>query len=625
MPAKTMPVAAADAEYPPRADLRKDIYKPFPAVEDAPAGLVSGEEAMRIASELLATVDAAIAAGEEAKLASCFLKEQSFWKDNVALTAHFRTFYQEAAPRNLLKMAGERGAKGFQPIPGTVRCVPAMPTLTWIDGFCGFATSKPDAQCSGMFMLLPEKQADGSFRWKIWTFSTFLEAFSSHGWDPERMKAAPKDYGKDAEIDTDVFIVGGGNSGIILGARLKELGVDYLVIDQNARHGDNWRLRYDQMRFHISKGFVDTPYISYSKDVPRMMTRDHLADQVEILATQLGINVMLSTTVASTTWDEGSKRWVMQINTPVGPKTVRAKHLVQATGIGSREPYVPELENKGAYKRIELHSSGYKNAKEIAAKGAKSAVVVGSANTGFDLMEDCAHAGLQTTMVQRAPTYIIPAEYLDHPQGFGMYDHLPADVVDKITMGGPLSVGAQLANGLHYQLASAEPDRFKSVREKGLQVVDVGGDIMHNLLERAGGHYVQMPGATEMIAEGKVAVKSGVFPVAYTAKGLKMNDGSEIETDAILWATGFSDKNARNVAARAFGKGGEEIGKRMDATWCVDAEGEVRGLWKRQRDVDNFWVMGGFTSQQRYYSKFLALQIKGALEGILPEPYLDTA
>jgi hypothetical protein len=69
--------------------------------------------------------------------------------------------------------------------------------------------------------------------------------------------------------------------------------------------------------------------------------------------------------------------------------------------------------------------------------------------------------------------------------------------------------------------------------------------------------------------------------------------------------------------------GAEAIQNNMDASWGVDAEGEVRGLWKRHQKVDNFWIFAGGAAQHRYYSKVIALQIKGALEGILHEAYRD--
>lgn len=77
----------------------------------------------------------------------------------------------------------------------------------------------------------------------------------------------------------------------------------------------------------------------------------------------------------------------------------------------------------------------------------------------------------------------------------------------------------------------------------------------------------------------------------------------------------------RNVVADILGEGGAEIRDRMDATWDADAEGEMRGMWKRHAEVENLFVMGGGAGYQRWYSNVVALQIKAAVEGILPEAY----
>lgn len=70
--------------------------------------------------------------------------------------------------------------------------------------------------------------------------------------------------------------------------------------------------------------------------------------------------------------------------------------------------------------------------------------------------------------------------------------------------------------------------------------------------------------------------------------------------------------------------GPHELAERVAATWGIDAEGEVRGMWKRHIRLDNFWVTGGYTQQHRWHARILALQIKAALEGVLPPAYRDT-
>lgn len=185
-------------------------------------------------------------------------------------------------------------------------------------------------------------------------------------------------------------------------------------------------------------------------------------------------------------------------------------------------------------------------------------------------------------------------------------------------------------------------DRYTALSEAGFPVLDSRDpsvDVQHHLVERGGGHYIDV-GGTRLIAERKVAVRGLVEPVAYTQSGLRLSDGSTLDADAVIWCTGFADKDVRSTAERILGAGEDSGGKaeesqahilgpqdiaaRLDATWGVDAEGEVRGMWKRHLRMENYWVLGGVIQHQRWWSKALAQQIKLALNGDLPPAYRDT-
>lgn len=274
----------------------------------------------------------------------------------------------------------------------------------------------------------------------------------------------------------------------------------------------------------------------------------------------------------------------------------------------------------------------------------QSVIVVGSANSAFDIMEDCAANGLKTTMNARSPTYIFPWDYV--LEGMSIYDTLGAEIADKIQMSGPNGVGGQLVVGSYAAKAAKEPNRYKALAAAGFPVYDsVGGkgNLFHHLLERGGGHFNDIGEGVEFIVSGKVAVKGGVHPVAYTETGLEFSDGSRVDADAIVWCTGFRDKDRAVTAAVLGGKrfdevetngtngevadavlGPQDIAAQRDAVWGVDKEGEVRGVFKRHLRLDNFWIFGGTTAMHRYYSLPLALQIKAAVEGILPEAYRGT-
>lgn len=128
----------------------------------------------------------------------------------------------------------------------------------------------------------------------------------------------------------------------------------------------------------------------------------------------------------------------------------------------------------------------------------------------------------------------------------------------------------------------------------------------------------------ELITAGQVGIRSGVVPAGYSTDGVILSDGSEVKTDAVVWCTGFGNLDVRKSLPDILGQGAEQIASRMESTWGVDAEGETRGLWKRQPDVDNIYVFAGGTGQHRWFSKVIALQIKGTLEGIFPDAYRRT-
>jgi putative flavoprotein involved in K+ transport len=140
-------------------------------------------------------------------------------------------------------------------------------------------------------------------------------------------------------------------------------------------------------------------------------------------------------------------------------------------------------------------------------------------------------------------------------------------------------------------------------------------------LRRGSGYYVDV-GASELVAAGKIKLISNVSVDEITENSVKFSDGTELEADLIVYATGYSSMNgwaAELISQDVADKVGKCWGLGSDTTkdpgpW----EGEQRNMWKPTRQA-NLWFHGGNLHQSRHYSLYLALQIKARLEGI-PTP-----
>ncbi|PWY91315.1 FAD/NAD(P)-binding domain-containing protein [Aspergillus sclerotioniger CBS 115572] len=546
--------------------------------------------------------------------------------DELAFTYHLRTFFTAEVIAEAMLETG--ALRGF---------IPAAEKLQFIE--CGFVfrTVSPAAACKGKMVLLPVRNGD-TIEWKIWVLVTVLSSLDMYPEDESLLRSPGRSLDGLETFETDVFIIGGGNAAIALSARLKALGVESVMAERNPHMGDNWALRYDSLRFHIPAACCDLPYLPYEEHLrgKHFLRKDELAAQVRRYVAAFNLNCITSAQIQSTHYDVSAQRWKIRFQTPEGQRTAVTKHLVLAKGHGSQKPRMPVIADRELYQGISIHSTQYRNATQLREQGAKSALVIGSANTAFDVMEDCHAAGLQTTMIARSRTYIIPVEHLSHPLCLGSYQ-FGVDAADWRFVAIPILVGGQLAKHVLGQLASQEPHRYDALTATGFGFMDSrhpDASFIRTLYERAGGHYVDM-GGTKLLAEGKVEIKPGVQPVGYTATGLRLSDASCVDADAVVWCTGFADANVRDDILETLGEedeaeknkqvlGPHAIAARVDATWGLDTEGELRGMFKRHLRLENFWIMGGFTQQHRWHSRTLAFQIKAALEGVLPPAYRDT-
>ncbi|KAK2805589.1 hypothetical protein FQN50_006104 [Emmonsiellopsis sp. PD_5] len=538
--------------------------------------------------------------------------EGALWRDLFGLTGLPRTFY---SAKSIVTAWNEVSAIqkpfSFEIIPGTATVTRMNPSSSWVEARFTFRTKGvPAARCSGMISLVP----DGSGGWKIWLLRTLLEQIEQQ---PNVDAPKPRPLLANYELDQgneipslphfDCVVVGAGHAGLSTAGRLQSLDVSYLLIEKNTEIGANWMLRYDSLKLHTVRASSHLPFEQTfpAESYSEFLSKYDLAKAYKTWAEKLGINIWLSTSLTAGSWDENLNTWTLTVQRQNKVQLLTARHLVLATGPMGQVPISPSFPGREKFRGSVLHSVDYKCASQW--KG-KSAAIIGSANTAHDIAEDMIDAGMSVTMVQRGRTCVLPFEWYQAGASRRYNDDIPTDLSDRLDYTTPFSISSKAAAMHLHAMARANSERFEALERVGFKVNAFGNPI-YTIYERGGGHYIDV-GASTKIAQGLIKVKSDALIAGYTEEGLIFDDGSELKADIILHATGF-ETSYRPTIARILGP---KTAAQVDDFWGLDHEGEIKGAYKPSGHP-GFWLMGGAIVHARFFSRFVAMQIKTALSG----------
>jgi len=566
--------------------------------------LASTENITTVASEWLADFQRALA-GDTVSLSELFQPE-SHWRDVLALTWEIRTVSgAQGVAAELASRAGRAKPRSFEIDP---RRTPPR-EVTRAGGKCIEAIFRFETEVgrgSGVLRLTP----DG----KAWTLFTALDELkgheesvggrrpSGHGYSRtfggptwNNLRDAARDY---SHRDPDVLVVGGGQAGLSIAARLGQLGIDTLIVDRWPRIGDNWRRRYDALTLHNQVHVNHLPYMPFPPNWPVYIPKDKLASWFESYVEAMELNYSPGIEFEGGSYDTQAKRWSVTVRQADGAKRVmRPRHVVMATGV-SGIPAIPDIPALRGFRGTVLHSSEYQDG---AAWKGKRALVIGTGNSGHDIAQDLYSSGAVVTLVQRSPTLIIncdPSAQLV----YGLYSEgPPLEDCDLITASVPLA----LAKKTH-QLATAharELDKplLDQLERKGFRL-DFGEDgtgWQFKYLTRGGGYYFNV-GCSDLIVEGKIGL-------AQFADLERLMTGAEL----VVLATGYKGLDA--LVGKLFG---EEMARRVGPIWGFGDGQELRNMFVRTPQP-GLWFIAGSFAQCRIYSRYLALQIKATELGLI--------
>jgi putative flavoprotein involved in K+ transport len=556
-------------------------------------------------------------------------EDDSYWRDLVAFTWNICTQESPAAIRQMLQ----------------ARLSKTQPSNFMVEGEATEAGGVIDAWFTFETAVARGRGHARLRNGKAWTLLTTMTELKGHEekTGAQRVKGAAhgvqpgrktwleerEDEARDLGHTTqpEVVIVGGGQGGIALGARLRRLGVPTLIIEKNAKPGDSWRKRYKSLCLHDPVWYDHLPYLPFPDHWPVFAPKDKIGDWLEMYAKVMELNYWGSTTAKKARFDEASQSWEVTVEREGKTITLRPKQLVFAMGV-SGYPSVPNIPGAETFLGEQHHSS--KHPGPEAWKG-KKCVVLGSNNSSHDICAALWEHGADVTMVQRSSTHIAPSESLMELALGGLYSDaavkagVTTDKADLIFASIPYKIMAPMQVPVYDEMKKRDADLYARLEKAGF-MLDFGVDgsgLFMKYLRRGSGYYIDV-GASELVANGSIKLRSGVNIERVNPRSVTLSDGTELPADLLVYATGYGSMNgwlADLVSPAVADKVGKVWGLGSDTPkdpgpW----EGELRNMWKPTQ-VKNLWFHGGNLHQSRHYSQFLSLQLKARMEGLDTEVY----
>ena len=573
------------------------------------------------AGEWLQRFAEATASGEIEQVTSLF-GEECYWRDLISMTWNIHTAEGRDAIADML------GSVGVEAWPREMTTT----SESEADGVAEAWFTFGNATFTGKGLV---RVRDGL----AWTLLTSAQALKDHpepagprrprgaehgvnvsteNWLDRRLQEV-ESFGLDAE--PYVLVIGGGQGGIGLAARLKRLDVPTLVIDRYPRPGDQWRSRYHSLCLHDPVWYDHMPYLPFPDHWPVFTPKDKMGDWLESYTKIMELDYWSRTEATSASFDEAAGTWIVHVTRKDREVVLHPTHLVLATGM-SGIPNVPTLPGQDDFQGDQHHSSKHPGGARYAGK---KVVVIGSNNSAHDICADLWQNGAEPIMLQRSSTHIVRSESLMDKVLGPLYSEeaiasgIDHDTADLVFASIPYKILADFQRPAFDAIREQDKDFYAALEAAGFDL-DFGDDdsgLFLKYLRRGSGYYIDI-GASELVAKGAIRLVRGQVD-RLAEHSVVLTDGTELEADAVVYATGYGSMNG--WAAQLIS---QEVADAVGKCWGLGSdttkdpgpwEGELRNLWKPTRQ-DTLWFHGGNLHQSRHYSRYLALQLKARMEGI---------
>lgn len=436
--------------------------------------------------------------------------------------------------------------------------------------------------------------------------SNFSRVFNGPNWLDVR--ESERQY---ADRDPDVLVVGGGQAGLGVAARLAMLGLDALIVDREHRIGDNWRKRYHSLALHNETWVNHLPYMPFPDTWPTYIPKDKLAGWFEAYVESMELNFWTDTEFERGEYDDATATWTATLRRDGRVRVMHPRHIIMATGV-SGIPNIPAIPGLDDFGGTVLHSSGFDSGAPYAGK---RVLVVGSGTSGHDVAHDLCSHGAEVSIMQRGSTLVVNVGPDGAGKAYAVYDEpLSTDDCDLLTVATPYPLMQRSHQLMTQDIIGIEREQIDALRKVGFRLEfgedNTGFQLMY--LRRGGGYYLNV-GCTQHIIDGDIEILHYDDFARFDRDGVVLADGQHRSFDVVVLATGYFPQ--QELVRRDFG---DEIADRVGPVWGLDDEGEMRNMWRRTAQ-DGLWFTAGSLAQCRIFSAYLALQIKAIEEGLMPK------
>jgi len=182
----------------------------------------------------------------------------------------------------------------------------------------------------------------------------------------------------------ETLIIGAGQAGLSTGYHLKRRGRPFLIVDGNARVGDNWRQQWDTLRLYTPAKYDMLPGLPFPAARWHCPQKDEVGDYLERYALHFDLPVRTSTRIHHLEARPGGGYLAT-----LDAETISCENVVVATGTFGRTPNVPPFAADLDSSIQQLHSSQYRRPAQLRPG---PVLVVGASHSGLDIAYELAES-----------------------------------------------------------------------------------------------------------------------------------------------------------------------------------------------------------------------------------------